>query len=214
MALTDYRSRLFLITPQAWPDDLEDRAEAAFSGGDIACILLEGTPDQTRVKDLTASAQAQGIAVLIADDTQLAGRVGADGVHMTDPKQLPAADIAKRQEVGEIVGCAGINTRHLALEMGERGFDYLFFGRTDRPIDRDTHPKTRSLSSWWAQMMTVPCVAISGSSDDAFEELAASGVEFIAIRDQIWDDPAPAERVRRYNSALDKVAQKRMNAAA
>lgn len=218
MALSDYRSRLFLITPIDRPADFPARLEAALSGGDIGCVLidleLEAIVQADDLAPLVKTAQDNDVAVLIADDTQLAGRLGADGVHLSTPKGADRDDQARLQKGGMIVGTAGINTRHLALEAGERAFDYLFFGRTDREQAQDNHPKTEVLSLWWAEMMAVPCVAFAGTSRNAFEALARGGVEFIAVRDEIWQADDPAATVSDLNTTLDAIAQQRMTEAA
>ncbi|MBV6659214.1 MAG: thiamine phosphate synthase [Devosiaceae bacterium] len=214
MALSDYRSRLFLIAPDDPQPAFADQLSAALSGGDVACVLLTPSHDAALNKALVQQGQDAGAAVLIADDTPAAGRLGADGVHLSQAKAMDDATLAKWQDGGSIVGTAGINTRHLALDTGERGFDYLFFGRTDREQEPETHPKTTALATWWAEVMAVPCVAFSGTSSAAFEALAHAGVEFIAVRDEVWTATDPAEAVRTLNSALDRIAQLRMEAAA
>jgi thiamine-phosphate pyrophosphorylase len=144
----------------------------------------------------------------------LADRLDADGIHLTDPKVLDADAQAKLADRGMIVGIGGINTRHLALQVGEREPDYLFFGRTDRDATEETHPKTVTLATWWAQMMKIPCVALSGTSDEAFTSLAEAGVEFLAVREQIWNADDPGAEVARLNTMLDAIAHKRAEAAA
>lgn len=219
MAFQDFRTRLFLITPQTPPPDFAERFASALAGGDVGCLLVEGDKsDERAFQDFAApyvqTAQGANVAVLIADDKRLADRLDADGVHLSEPKTLEQSDQDKLQERGMIVGTAGINTRHLALQTGEREFDYLFFGRTDRDLTEDNHPKTETLSLWWAQMMAIPCVALAGTSDEAFTKLAEGGVEFIAVRDQIWDAEDPGAEVARLNAMLDTIAKRRMEAAA
>lgn len=230
MAFSDYRSRLFLITPSltsdAWGDDFMARFEAALSGtridsnanqdGDVGCVLIDGdaTDERTfmeRAEPLVKLAQAQNVAAIIMGDSRIAGRLDADGVHVPDPKALDQDEQNKLQERGLIIGCGGINTRHLALNTGEREFDYLFFGRTDREPTPDNHPKTVALSLWWAQMMSLPCVALAGTTDEAFEQLAQGGVEFIALREQIWQAEDPAAQIIALNTKLDEIAQNRMS---
>jgi thiamine-phosphate pyrophosphorylase len=219
MAFQDFRTRLFLITPDAPPEDFSERFASALAGGDIGCLLLDGEGGEDRAFQTFAApyvetAQAANVAVLVMDDSRLADRLGADGVHMSDPKALDKDTQAKLAERGLIVGMGGINTRHLALQVGEREPDYLFFGRTDREATDETHPKTVTLATWWAQMMKIPCVALSGTSDAAFTALAEAGVEFIAVREQIWQTDDPGAEVARLNAMLDTIAKKRMEAAA
>jgi thiamine-phosphate pyrophosphorylase len=219
MAFLDFRSRLFLITPRTLPEDFSERFASALAGGDIGCMLFDGDQsDERAFQDFAApyvqTAQGANVAVLVADDNRLADRLDADGIHLTDPKVLDADAQAKLADRGMIVGIGGINTRHLALQVGEREPDYLFFGRTDRDATEETHPKTVTLATWWAPMMTIPCVALTGTSDAAFEELARAGVEFIAVREQIWNAEDPGAEVARLNTMLDAIAHKRAEAAA
>lgn len=228
MAFSDFRSRLFLITPSDWEDDFVARFEAALSAtrlegedgqGDIGCVLINGAQADDkawadRAGPLVTCAQQRGVAAIIMNDTRLAGRLQADGVHMPEPKALDPDEQATLQERGLIVGTGGINTRHLALQTGEREFDYLFFGRTDREPTTQNHPKTQTLSLWWAQMMAIPCVALAGTDDEAFETLAMGGVEFIAVREHIWQADDPVAEIIRLNTMLDSIARKRMAQAA
>lgn len=233
MAFSDFRSRLFLITPPVTADDWDEtfmvRFQAALSGtrldgndnqdGDVGCVLIDGDADKERLfmdraAPLVKHAQAQNVAAIIMGDSRIAGRLDADGVHVRDAKALDQDEQTRLQDRGLILGCGGINTRHLALNTGEREFDYLFFGRTDREPSADNHPKTVALSLWWAQMMSLPCVALSGTSEEAIRQLAEGGVEFIAMREQIWQADDPAAEVIRLNAILDEIAQKRMSEAA
>ena len=219
MAFLDYRSRLFLITPREPGPDFMEQFASALSGGDIGCPLMDGdVTDERAFQDFAApyvqTAQDAGIAVLVMNDNRLADRLGADGVHLTDPKSMDRDTQTKLIERGVILGIGGLNTRHLALEVGEREPDYLFFGRTDREASEETHPKTVTNATWWAQMMKIPCVALSGTSDEAFTQLAQAGVEFIAVREQIWQVNDPGAQLARLNVMLDAIAHKRAQAAA
>lgn len=219
MAFLDFRSRLFLITPRTPPEDFDERFASALAGGDIGCLLIDGDQGEDRAFQDFASpfvetAQGANVAVLVMDDTRLADGLGADGVHLNDPSAMDAQSQERLAERGFVIGMGGINTRHLALQIGEREPDYLFFGRTDREPSEETHPKTQTLATWWAPMMTIPCVALAGTSDAAFEELARAGVEFIAVREQIWQAEDPGAEIARLNAMLDTIAHERAEAAA
>ena len=213
MALSDYRTRLFLLMP-ADASMAASSLDSVLVAGDVACLLLPAGLGKADAHALVRAGQAHDVAVLVPDDTQLAGQIGADGVHATGPRVLDDEAIARHRRDGMIVGCEGINSRHLALEVGERGMDYLFFGRTDRPLEAETHPKTATLASWWAQMMAVPCVALAGLADEAVDALALAGVEFVAVREHVWRAADPAAEVTRLNLRLDAIARQRMEAAA
>jgi thiamine-phosphate pyrophosphorylase len=223
MGFLDFRSRLFLITPRQVPQDFSERFASALAGGDIGCLLIDADPtivksDERAFQAFAApyveTAQGAKLAVLVAEDQRLADRLDADGLHVSDPKMLDLEAHAKLAERDMIIGYGGINTRHVALSTGEREPDYLFFGRLDREPTEENHPKTQTLSLWWAQMMAIPCVALAGTSDAAFSELAEGGVEFIGVREQIWQAEDPGAEIARLNGILDTIAKKRQEAAA
>ena len=82
------RCRIVLIAPPG--EDaaaFEPRLRAAIAGGDIASIILpaydlDEASFQAFAERIVPLAQAAGIAAIIAEDTRIAGRVGADGLHL------------------------------------------------------------------------------------------------------------------------------------
>ncbi|MXN65379.1 thiamine phosphate synthase [Stappia sp. GBMRC 2046] len=200
--------RLFLVTPASY--ELEaflPALESAFSGGDIATLLIAGNGLEesalqriaTRVVPL---AQKSDVAVLIENSTRVAGRVHADGVHCTariEDVKLAVESFSPRL----IVGAGAIFSRHEAMELAETGIDYVFFGRIDREDTPEAHRKTLEFSAWWANLFEVPCVAFAGSDMTSVKECAATGAEFVAVRDVVWQHPeGPAAGVREANAIL------------
>src|SRR3954452_14698263 len=80
--------RLCLVTPPVIdPQTFAPQLQAALAAGDVACLIIapaQGSPAalQRLAEILTPPAQARGVAALIVNDTRVAGRVGADGVHV------------------------------------------------------------------------------------------------------------------------------------
>lgn len=208
----DYRSRLFLIVRAGEHMPSTDAVAAALSGGDVGCLLIEGlsADDADSMRELQPTiedAQARDVAVVIADDVRAVSRLSADGLHIGNPNLVSDDDLKQWRKRELIVGTAGIANRHQAMHQGERGFDYVFFGRTDKDQTGENHTKTAELAAWWSEIMEIPCVAIAGHSDEAVLELAAAGVEFIAVGDQIWTSSDPAVTVRDLNRLLESVAR-------
>ncbi|TIV65379.1 MAG: thiamine phosphate synthase, partial [Mesorhizobium sp.] len=78
------RCRIVLIAP---PLATAEHICAAFDGGDIASLILPGNgmddaAFQAFAEKIVPLAQAAGIAVIIAGDSRIAGRVHADGIHV------------------------------------------------------------------------------------------------------------------------------------
>ncbi len=120
------RCRIVLIAP---PGASAARIGAAFDGGDIASLILpENGMDeasfQAYAEKIVPAAQAAGIAVIIAGDTRIAGRVQADGIHV----EVGKAELAETIEHFQprlMVGAGGAKTRDDALELGETRPDYI-----------------------------------------------------------------------------------------
>ncbi len=199
------RCRLYLITPPAFePASFAAQLETAISGGDIAClqIRLKDVPDSAvldAARILSPIAQDAGIAVIINDRPDLAKQAGADGVHIG---QEDASFTEARRIMGKgIVGVTCHASRHLAMEAGEAGADYVAFGAF---FDTKTKvPKARAdldLLHWWAEIFEIPCVAIGGITIENAAPLIQAGADFLAVSAGVWDHPdGPKAAVEGFN---------------
>jgi thiamine-phosphate pyrophosphorylase len=199
------RCRLYLITPPAFePASFAVQLETAISGGDIAClqIRLKDVPDAAvleAARILTPIAQDAGIAVIINDRPDLAKQAGADGVHIG---QEDAPFTEARRIMGKgIIGVTCHASRHLAMEAGEAGADYIAFGAF---FDTKTKvPKARAdldLLHWWSEIFEIPCVAIGGITIENAAPLVQAGADFLAVSAGVWDYPdGPKAAVEGFN---------------
>lgn len=204
--------RLYLISPPALdPAAFPGQLAEALAGGDVACVMLDnpGLSDQAFQKLAEACvpvAQAAGAAVVLRNDTRTAGRARADGVHVDadGPEGIEALERALETfRPNGIVGVGGLRTRHEAMTVAEAGVDYLLFGLLGRPDDVAPHDKTLAFASWWAELFETPCVALAGSDLDGVAACAATGADFVALREAVWSHPGgPAEAVRQANVTL------------
>ncbi len=170
----------------------------AFAECAVAAVILHDMPRSdpayaTVLKERIGSIQAGGTAVLIADDIALAKDLSADGVHLTMSAPSTSGEDRKnnavhraRQMLGadHIVGAGALNSRHDAMQAGDWGADYVFFGRLDH-VRGDVHPKALSLAQWWAALFEIPAVLMCGSRAAALAEALQTPVEFIA-HDGAW----------------------------
>jgi len=204
------RTRLVLFVPALGPDAVDAaRLDAALTGGDVAAVVIDADgiepgDVQASVSALVASAQKAGAAALVRGDSRLVGRAHADGVHVDGGLDDVEAAMERFSPNG-IVGAGGAATRHDAMVIGETGPDYIFFGRLDRPDDGPTEPAAFDMATWWAQVFEIPAVVLVGTEMSDISDLAASGVEFVALRDAVWRDPdGPAAVVARANALIDQ----------
>lgn len=190
--------RIYLVLPEGLPGTL-DRLEAALSASPVASVLIRPHNSATTAiqaamaRALVEAAQRHGIAALIADDAALARTLRADGVHLGPGNDLLTRYNGARSILGKdaIVGVDCGGSRHLAMEAGEAGADYIAFGKTlvklPPTADEDGTPapsaefSTPELVQWWSEIFEVPCVALDAS--DTQEQLAfvEAGADFLGL---------------------------------
>jgi len=202
------RCRIVLIAPPSvQPGDVE----AALAGGDVASLILyaEGTDEvsfQNFAEKVAAAAREAGVAVVVAGDTRVAGRIQADGIHV-EGKKAALAEAVEHYQERMMVGVGGAKTRDDALELGEERPDYIFFGRFGYDNKPEPHSRNLSLGQWWAEMIEIPCIVMAGSDLASVEAVAATGVEFVALSSAVFGEGIdPREAVARANALLDETA--------
>ena len=192
-------AKLYLISPQEVGGVFPDRLKAALAGGPVAAFQL-------RVKDRNEHELARlaeplqrlcanaGCTFIVNDSIALAKRIGADGVHLGqsdgDPREARAL-LGPAAQIGRTCH----DSRHLAMEAGEAGCDYVAFGAfhptTTKPSNYRPKPE---ILSWWSSLFEIPCVAIGGITPDNAQPLLDAGADFIAVCQAVWgrDDPGAA----------------------
>ena len=217
-AMPEPIARLYLVTPPiAEPQTFAPRLAEACAAGAVAAVLLrlEAADERTltkRVKALAPLAQERGAAVLVsapgdADLAAVAARGGADGVQVGAG---PALVRALRERLKErSIGAGGIRSKDDAMMLGEAGADYLMFGEPRPDGSLPPVDAVAERAAWWAEIFETPCVAFAPTLD-AVERLAATGAEFVALAEAVWDHPdGPAAAVRAALAALPAPAEAR-----
>ncbi|KZK76806.1 Thiamine-phosphate synthase [Pseudovibrio sp. Ad46] len=200
--------RLYLVTPPTFDlDEFEGQLNQALEGGDIASLLIS-MPDanesdlQAAAKRLVPLAQASEVAVLIENNTQIMGRSGADGLHVSgSDKDLEEAMQSFSED--RIIGHAGIKTRHEAMTVASMGVDYMFFGLLSLNQEEEPHRKSLDYGHWWSEVFETPCVILAGTSVSSVDTAAQTGAEFVAVREAVWNHPeGPKAAVEQANAIL------------
>ena len=180
------RCRIVLISPAGESaDGFSVKFTAAIAGGDVASIILpangmDEASYQAFAERIVPIAQAAGIAALIVDDTRIAGRVKADGIHIEGGKASLAEAVESFQS-RMAVGAGGVKTRDDALELGEERPDYVFFGRFGYDNKPEPHQRNLALGSWWAEMVEIPGIVMAGSDITTVETVAATGAGLLRL---------------------------------
>ena len=206
----DTRCRLYLITPPTLPPGFVDDLARALDGGDVAAlqIRLKDAPDDAILRAAEAIlpiAQARDVAVLMNDRLDLALKAGCDGVHLGQGDGDHAA-ARKRLGPDRMLGITCHASRHLAMEAGEIGADYVAFGAFFPTSTKETlHRPEPDLLEWWSEMFEIPCVAIGGITAANCAPLVRAGADFLAVVGAVWNHPdGPAAGVRAMNTAIAK----------
>ena len=203
--------RLYLITPPSLPDPARfarEELSAALDAGDVAAlqVRLKDSPDDAVLRAAAAIlpvAQARGVAVLMNDRMDLAKRAGCDGVHLGQEDGDP---VAARKLLGAeaTIGVTCHASRHLAMEAGEAGADYVAFGAFFPTGTKEVkHRAEVEILEWWSEMFEVPCVAIGGITAANCAPLVRAGADFLAVIGAVWGHPGgPAAGVRDIELAI------------
>jgi len=199
--------QLYLISPQDVGGNFPDRLSAALAGGPVAAFQLRVKGlDQHELARLAEPLQRicadADVAFIVNDSVGLAKRLDADGVHLGqsdgDPREARSI-LGPSKQIG--ITCHA--SRHLAMEAGEAGADYVAFGAfyptTTKPSE---HRPELAILSWWAALFEIPCVAIGGITPDNAPPLVAAGADFIAVCNAVWGSDDPAASVRRFDEVL------------
>ena len=192
--MTDTPCQLYLISPLDVSGDFPARLERALDAG--AGLV---TAFQFRVKGLDqheaaalaeplrAICAAREVAFIVNDDVGLAKRLKADGVHLGQGDGDPAdarEELGREAQIG--VTCHG--PRHLALEAGEAGADYVAFGAFYPSTTKATeHTAELELLEWWSEMVEIPSVAIGGITPENCRPIVEAGADFLAVSGAVWN---------------------------
>ena len=183
--------QLYLISPLEVGGDFPARLERALAAGPVAAFQyrVKGL-DQHEAARLAAPlleiCAAREVAFIVNDDVALAKRLGADGVHLGqgDGDVREARELLGREAQ---IGVTCHASRHLAMEAGDAGADYVAFGAffpsTTKASEHRPEPE---LIEWWSGIFELPCVAIGGITPANCGPLVAAGADFLAVSGSIW----------------------------
>ncbi len=188
------QTQLYLISPLDVTGDFPHRLERAL---DAAPGVV--TAFQFRVKDLDqheaarlaeplqAICAARDVAFIINDSIPLAKRLGADGVHLGQ-KDGTVEDAREQLGRDAQIGVTCHASRHLAMEAGEAGADYVAFGAFFPSTTKQSeHRPEPDLVEWWSGLFEIPCVAIGGITPDNCRPLIEAGADFLAVSGAVWN---------------------------
>lgn len=192
--------QLYLVSPLDVGGAFPDALKAALDAGPVAAFQfrVKGLDQHEAARLATPLMEicaAREVAFIVNDDMGLARRLGADGVHLGQGDGDPTV---ARRLLGPAaqIGITCHDSRHLAMEAGEAGADYVAFGAFFPTATKETHHRPDpSILSWWTTLFEIPCVAIGGITPANGRPLVQAGADFLAVCSAVWahpDGPAAA----------------------
>ena len=200
--------QLYLILP---PEKDRDGVLEFVDAGDIshfACALLQsgrdGKVDRGFAGTLLRLAHEANIPLLLEDDISTVTGLGADGVHIAADEDVYAE---ARRVLGDdaIIGVDCGQSRHAGLAFAELGANYIAFSGQTAAQGDETTESYEELIVWWAETVTVPCVAWNMDSMEMAQRAGEAGADFVALGDLLWSHPnGPAAAASDLSAALEK----------
>lgn len=199
-------TQLYLISPLDVEGEFPQRLERALAAAPVAAF-------QFRVKEVDQHAAARmaeplqricaehDVAFIVNDSISLAKRIGADGVHLgQDDGSVEEARNALGRDAQIGVTCH--DSRHLAMEAGDAGADYVAFGAFFPTTTKEVkHAAGLDLLEWWQSIFEIPCVAIGGVTPENCGPLVQAGADFIAVCGAVWNGDEVAA-VKAFHQAI------------
>ena len=206
MTVTNPQAQLYLISPLEVGGAFPERLERALWAGPVAAFQFRvkglGEHEAARLAGpLQEICAAQDCAFVVNDSVSLARRLRADGVHLgqTDGDVREARELLGREAQ---IGVTCHASRHLAMEAGEAGADYVAFGSF---FPSDTKPSEHrpepDILAWWQRLFEIPCVAIGGITPQNCGRLVTAGADFLAVSHAVWGGDE-AEAVAAFQTAI------------
>ncbi|MBO9713812.1 thiamine phosphate synthase [Sphingomonas sp.] len=183
--------QLYLVSPLDVGGAFADRLARALDAGPVAAFQfrVKGI-DQHEAARLAEPLQRicadREVAFIVNDSISLAKRLGADGVHLGQ-EDGDAREARSILGPGVQIGVTCHDSRHLAMEAGEAGADYVAFGAFYPTNTKETrHRPDPGILSWWSALFELPCVAIGGITPLNAAPLVAAGADFLAVSGAVW----------------------------
>ena len=201
--------QLYLISPPRYDPGFPERLKAALDGGPVAAFQLrlkdvedfEVLRAGETIKPILA---AYDVALIVNDRADLAAKIGADGVHLG---QDDGSVAEARRLLGHDrqIGVTCHDSRHLAMEAGEAGADYVAFGSFYPTTTKEVrHRPDPSILTWWTTLFEIPCVAIGGITVENARPLVEAGADFLAVCAGVWSfEQGPGPAVAAFHRVLE-----------
>ena len=198
-------ARLYAITPEAEPVDVERAVSAWLRGGVNVVQLRQKRLPRGRLLELActlAQACARASAIFIVNDhLDVALLSGADGVHL-GPDDLSVA-AARRVAGPDLIVGASASTPASAREEERDGADYLGSGPAyATPLKAEKQVIAPAGVAAVSMAVAIPVFAIGGIERWRLPELRAAGIQRVCAIRALSQAPDPEAEVRAWLADL------------
>ena len=198
--------QLYLISPLDVSGTFPDRLARALDAAPVAAFQfrVKGLDEHAAARlaePLQELCAARDVTFIVNDFVGLAKRLGADGVHLgqSDGRVADAREALGREAQ---IGVTCHASRHLAMDAGDVGADYVAFGAFFPTTTKLTeHRAELDLLNWWQGIFELPCVAIGGITPANCAPLVSAGADFLAVSGAVWNGDE-AQAVRDFDAAI------------
>lgn len=157
-------------------------------------------------QELQKICRANNCLFLLNDSYDMALEIGADGVHLgvEDGSIKIARQKSQKINPGFVIGASCYDSKHLVMEAGEQGADYVSFGAFFESKTKQSRGKpTAEIIAWCNDFVNLPITVIGGINDQNCVPLVKAGADFIAVISYVWDHPASVvEAIKKLNFAI------------
>lgn len=205
---------LYAIADTGWvsAERLLSAVTGAITGGGGAIQLRDKagivTCDLRLLNELRNLCRQHQVPLIINDDTALAAKLGADGIHIGQTDHGDEADIQRlRTQLGPraIIGVSCHDNLDSARQAVRAGADYVAFGRFFSSRTKPDAPEA-SLETLRAarRELDVPIVAIGGITPDNGAGLLKAGADWLAVIAGIFAQVDTRTAAARYQKLIQQ----------
>jgi len=204
---------LYAVTDRAWvgKQSLYEQVESALKGGATCVQLREKELDDeaflNEAIEISALCRQYRVPFFINDNVEIAIKCHADGIHVGQ-EDMEAAQVRRRVGDDMMIGVS-VHSVEEALEAVKNGADCLGVGAmfsTATKADINILPKEKLHDICAA--VDIPVVAIGGISKSNISQLAATGVDGVALVSAIF----AADDIENECRLLRKLSEEMVNA--
>jgi thiamine-phosphate pyrophosphorylase len=192
-------TQIYLISPpQIELKNFSHRLQSALKTALVPVFQLRlknySTSEITKIaQELKKICRDNNCLFLLNDSCEIALDIGADGVHL-GAEDGSISLVRTKSPKNFLIGASCYDSRHLAMEAGEQGADYLSFGAFfPSKTKKSPGSPTTEILKWCSEIINLSIVAIGGITDQNCSPLVENGADFLSVISFIWDHPQGEE---------------------